>query len=696
MFLRRKLQFLSEKQSFFAILITYNYTILRPHKLIAGTITLCTLYFSMLSCSGPDSRLEQALTLAGSNRPELEKVLRRYSSPEDSLKYRAAVFLIENMPGYWYYEGPALHSFLEYYPLLRSVRLKKQSPDVAVDSINRKYGKFDLSSLHYKEDIRTVDSAYLCRNIEWAFRVWNEQPWGRNVGFRDFCEYILPYRVGNETLADWREMYYEKYNGILDDLRNSDSSDREDPAAAARIITDSLTGPKKIFFTSAAPAALPHIGPVAADYRSGSCRDLVDFALYVCRALGIPCASDYMPFRGDGNVGHEWAAFLGRDSLYCQDMGNPMVNSSKISTLRKLKVYRRTFSINNRLDDMDIPDSDRPDFLKRPRFEDVTPAYAIDFLKTLKVPGTELYRGIKPKTVYLCMSSRFSWVPVAVGKFRRGNAEFEDIDCNTQVMRVASVKDGKVMFLSDPFYIKESGELHFYRAGKELQDITVFRKFPELQELWLQRRMLGGAFEGSNDADFLEKDTLYIITELPKRLLVSVGPDMSGPYRYVRYFGPKKGFCNIADMYVYDVDGNLLTGKPIGVPGSYSGDVEHDYLSALDGNSATSFDSKKWYGAWVGLDLGKPKEIGRIVYTARNRDNHVRPGDEYELFYCDGNWKSAGRVTASSDSILYKGIPEGALYILDNLTRGTQIRVFSYDDGVQEWLRPESLSKRIE
>ena len=200
--------------------------------------------------------------------------------------------------------------------------------------------------------------------------------------------------------------------------------------------------------------------------------------------------------------------------------------------------------------------------------------------------------------------------------------------------------------------------------------------------------MLRGVFEGSNDADFLEKDTLYIITELPKRLLVSVGPDMSGPYRYVRYFGPKKGFCNIADMYVYDVDGKLLTGKPIGVPGSYSGDKKHDYWSALDGNSETSFDSRTSYGAWVGLDFGEPKEIGRIVYTARNRDNHVRPGDEYELFYCDKEWKSAGKVTASSDSILYKGIPEGTLYILDNLTRGTQIRVFSYDGGVQEWLRP--------
>ncbi len=653
-------------------------------------VILFFISFLSISCTPRVDRLEYALCLSGDNRPELEKVLARYSSsPSDSLKYRAAVFLIENMPGYGYYEGPVLDNFLEYYHLLRSVRLKRQSPDVAVDSINKKYGKFDLSSLHYKEDIHTVDSAYLCRNIDWAFRVWEEQPWGRNVGFRDFCEYILPYRVGNETLADWREMYYEKYNGILDSLRNSDSSDREDPAAAARIITDSLTGPKKIFFTSAAPAALPHIGPVAADSRSGNCRDLVDFALYVCRALGIPCASDYMPFRGDGNVGHEWASFLGRDSLYCQDMGNPMVNSSKISTLRKLKVYRRTFSINNRLDDVDVPDSDKPDFLKRPRFEDVTPAYAIDFLKTLKVPGTELYRGIRPKTVYLCMSSRFSWVPVAVGKFRRGNAEFEDIDCNVQVMRVASVEDGNLRFWSDPFYIKESGELHFYRAGKELQDITVFRKFAKVQELWLQRRMLGGIFEGGNNLDFSEKDTLHIITELPERLLNTSRPSCYGPYRYVRYFGPKNGFCNIADMYVYDVDGKLLTGKPIGVPGSYSGDNKYDYWSALDGDNTTSFDSRMGYGAWVGLDFGEPRKIGKIIYTPRNRDNHVRPGDEYELFYCDVNWKSAGRVVASSDSILYRGVPSGVLYILNNLTRGNQIRVFSYDEGVQEWLRPK-------
>ena len=89
------------------------------------------------------------------------------------------------------------------------------------------------------------------------------------------------------------------------------------------------------------------------------------------------------------------------------------------------------------------------------------------------------------------------------------------------------------------------------------------------------------------------------------------------------------------------------------------------------------------------MHFGEPKHIGKIVYTPRNRDNHVHPGDEYELFYCDGNWKSAGRVTASSDSILYKGLPAGTLYILNNLSRGKDIRVFSYDNGVQEWDRPK-------
>ena len=57
-----------------------------------------------------------------------------------------------------------------------------------------------------KKDIY-IDPAYLVTNIEWAFKVWREQPWGKNVPFGQFCEYVLPYRVGNEELVPWRENY---------------------------------------------------------------------------------------------------------------------------------------------------------------------------------------------------------------------------------------------------------------------------------------------------------------------------------------------------------------------------------------------------------------------------------------------------------------------------------------------------------
>ena len=77
--------------------------------------------------------------------------------------------------------------------------------------------------------------------------------------------------------------------------------------------------------------------------------------------------------------------------------------------------------------------------------------------------------------------------------------------------------------------------------------------------------------------------------------------------------------------------------------------------------------------------------IDRIVYTPRNRDNYIRPGDIYELYYCDRYWKSAGRVKATVDSLVYRGIPQNALLFLRNHTRGVDERVFVYEKGEQLW-----------
>ena len=104
--------------------------------------------------------IEEALALAGGNRRELKAVLRHYR--QDSLKFRAACFLIANMR--WHYSddsGYCLYSD-------------------AKDS--------DLC------DLRRFDRSFLISHVDHAFDVWESSPCAAGLSFCEFCEYILPYR----------------------------------------------------------------------------------------------------------------------------------------------------------------------------------------------------------------------------------------------------------------------------------------------------------------------------------------------------------------------------------------------------------------------------------------------------------------------------------------------------------------------
>ena len=197
---------------------------------------------------------------------------------------------------------------------------------------------------------------------------------------------------------------------------------------------------------------------------------------------------------------------------------------------------------------------------------------------------------------------------------------------------------------------------------------------------------MGGVFEGSNHPDFLEKDTLFIIQSKPERLSTTVKSWSDKEYRYLRYFGPAKGSCNVSEVAFYEKNDTVaLSGKIIGTPGCYQHDGTHEYTNVFDGKTWTSFDYFKPTGGWAGLDLGRKVRVERIVYTPRNRDNYVRPGDVYELFYCDNDWKSAGKIKATADSLVFRDIPANALLLLRNHTRGLDERIFIYENKTQLW-----------
>lgn len=651
----------------------------------------------VISCSGvtgstPSYGIENALTLAGDNRHELEKVLAKYSAdPADSLKYEAAVFLIENMPYHSSHDDEHLDRYMyDYYRILREVLSCELGAEVAVDSVQSLYGMADLSGVQTRKDIETVDSAYLCDNIEWAFKVWREQPWGKNVSFEDFKEYILPYRVGDEALSYWRADYYSDFNHLLDSLRMSDGPGKEDPVTAAMILSRKLLRQDDCHFSSVVPFSFPHAGPRTVRIKCGSCRELGDYLMYILRSVGIPCASDFMPMLRNENVSHSWVSLSDTAGvLYYQEFADPMqeVFNSTVYNDPKLKVYRNTFSLDTALlDSMYRHEPEVMPFFKVPLFRDVTHEYAHDYLGDLHIPDSLLYKGASAGIAYLCGSSRLSWVPVAWTPFRKKNLVFKNID-RCDIMRVVSLKGDRMVFLSDPFYYGLDGKFYELDAGDSLCDVTVFSKVPLLWDYGFSEQMVGGVFEGSNDPDFKDSDTLYMVREMPQRLICLVDIADQGPYRYVRYRGPDGSYCNVSEVSFFAPgSGTPLDGDPIGTPGGRNRWRRHEFPNAVDGKTWTSFEYKYPSGGWAGLDLGRPQMIGGIAYTHRNRDNYVRPGDTYELYFCDGLWKSAGVQVAESDSLVFHDVPSGALLLLKNLTRGVQACVFSIDEaGAQRW-----------
>ena len=632
------------------------------------------------ACRPQQTPLEAALEAAGTNRPELEKVLAHYQG--DSLKLRAAAFLIENMPYHYAYSGKELRKYHAYFE--RFAASAWRGPTFVRDSLLKADGTFCPDSLRKVPDLQAVKADFLIRHIDFAFRVWRGQPWGRNVTFDDFLEFILPYRVGTKELSCWREDIYNRYNPMLDSVRAS--ADSADVLAVAQVLMDSLsTG--TICFTGMFPSGIT-VGPDLVKWRSGNCRELTDLVTYVFRAVGLPGGCDKMLMRGDKNVAHYWNFVVGEgDSTYFASIGPSSKHFAKADTYwdPKGKVYRETFSLNRAVcEDLGGDTVNVPEAFRQPLMRDVTAAYAGGINHALRIPVDSL--AVSPReneTVYLCLASRESWIPVGYGCFEDDTVRIDNVQ-GAVVFRLVIYRDGRMISLGEPFELeKYGGALRFFRASGKREKAVLWQKFKED----FQAHMVGGVFEADNRADFRHPDTLHVITERPPRLMNVVHlPDSVKTYRFVRYYGPEKRHCNISELTFYapGAEGDTLHGCVISPPGVQEGRIVNQFHNVFDGDPYTSLDYREPSGGWVGLDFGRPVRIGRLVYTPRNRDNFIRRGDRYELFYATARgWVSLGEQVAVSDSLVYE-VPVGALLYLRDHTRGVDDRIFEMVDGRQK------------
>ena len=242
----------------------------------------------LYSCNRPPKDVRIVLNAAGGNRTELKKVLRYYSqNPADSLKLKAAYFLIRNMDGKFYYDGELMDIYNNYFHLISDDDVRNRK---VLDSIAGIYGPLSVDRLERKADLEHLKATYLINNIDMAFKVYLEQPWGKDISFDQFCEYILPYRIGNERPEYDRSEIYRQYNRLLDSVRMAGGT----AVDACSVINNELK--RNLWKWTLLLSSFPDFSASALlRYRMGNCREMTGIAIFVMRALGIPVSGDFTP-----------------------------------------------------------------------------------------------------------------------------------------------------------------------------------------------------------------------------------------------------------------------------------------------------------------------------------------------------------------------------------------------------------------
>lgn len=238
-----------------------------------------------------------ALSEAEENRSELQSVLDYYS--DDSLKYAAAVFLIENMPYHYGLDGKELDKLHRHYD---AASISDLPPQKVTDSIHATGMAFAKSRLEVVPDIQNISAEFLIDHIETAFEIWRKQPWSRNIDFDTFCHHILPYRLGNEKLRPWLRELHGRFNPLLDSIRATPDS------ANIIKVTEALVAElQKIRknYGHGLPSGVT-IGPDNTKWFAGDCREFADIQTYIMRAVGLPGGCDKKPMNGNYFLPHFW------------------------------------------------------------------------------------------------------------------------------------------------------------------------------------------------------------------------------------------------------------------------------------------------------------------------------------------------------------------------------------------------------
>ena len=601
-------------------------------------IIFCTF---LISCGQYNAEQENALKLAGENRHELEKVLYHYSqNPSDSLKLRAATFLIENMPGHYTLEGSLIDAYREkiYSDTIASYFAKK-SLDISLSYMDQ-----FRHTANKKEDVQNIKADFLIRHIDRSFENLNSYSWLEDLPFELFLEYVLPYRFANEQLDLWIDSLHISPDG-LQELAQKDNIKYSPTGATSNLRFSEPTVNLRPDF----------IQKLFHQNIYSDCHHISLQENFNSRALCSPSTIDFILHYANRNGYHYW------NKIVSPEFKNSEVRGA--FERKTAKVYRKTYSNHSSIK----PGTTEyiPEFFKDPFHLDVSSEYLYTTDVSIHIPK-KLENS--PHYAYLCVFNNLTWNPIAIGEITSSTAKFRDMGKNL-VYFPAYYRRKKLTPINYPFIFNSRGEIkHLVPDTNNLQKLVLTRKYPSNSNLYYYISALTKlSVEAANQPSFQNPDTLL-------RSLSSMGAYCEGKintdkkYRYWRISHPHS--LSFAELFFLDSRGELVRGQ-----------ADSIFYAAFDGDPLTNinrYDKKN-----LVIDFNTPVSLSKIICLPRSDGNGIYPDNEYELFYHDlKGWKSLGRKIANGFEIEYDHVPQGALYWLHNHTTGIEERIFTVTDGI--------------
>lgn len=313
--------------------------------------------------------------------------------------------------------------------------------------------------------------------------------------------------------------------------------------------------------------------------------------------------------------------------------------------------------------------------------KDVSDEYFKGSSITLKFPETILKR----KLVYIAVFNNSEWIPVDYAVVDSSRiATFSSLGREILYMPVYWGRNGAIP-CGNPFYICSNGTIkHFESDFDKKITLNIDRKYPLFGRIFdFAKSMVGGYFEAADTSTFVNTERIVDITEIPSSWYNIIQIDSKQKFRYWRYKAPNGSKGNIAEFELY------YDGQKLPIIASLCDDVKRNgrkINNFIDNNRLTYYESSHQRGAWVGVDMGKPVQVSEIRIMPRNDDNHIVKGHLYQLCYYDeGKEKPLFTKIAEDDELIFENVPSGGLYILHDLTSGSEERIFSFDNNNFMW-----------